>query len=285
MSPELKQKAMLARLTITQFSASKQDKQATDAVKDQFQTGKDAGRYNKSLIAREAIKAVSSAANEARIFHYAQTLPWKDDGARILPAANYLKYSEGMRTKKATFQAAVSKFVTSYPDLIEEARTRLAGLFNASEYPDVSSIPDKYTFEVQIDPLPQAADFRVDLNSAEVDHIRKEIEARNNQAQAAATLDLWKRLNTAVTAISERLNDPKAIFRDSLVTNIDEITEIIPRLNLTDDPGLDRLAKEAKAKLTAKTPEQLRTNINDRKETAKAADDLLATMGAYMSAA
>jgi hypothetical protein len=271
-------------LSITQFSASKQDKTATDSVKEKFQTGNDAGRYNKSLIAKEAIKAVSSAANEARIFHYAQTLPWKDDGARILPAANYLQYSEGMRAKKATFQAAVQKFIASYPDLIEEAKTRLAGLFNASEYPDAASITDKYSFDVQIDPLPQAADFRVDLNSAEVDHIRKEIEARNNQAQSAATLDLWKRLNSAVSAMSERLNDPKAVFRDSLVSNIEEITEIIPRLNLTDDPALNRLTEEARTKLTANPPEKLRTDINTRKETAKAADDLLITMAAFMGA-
>jgi hypothetical protein len=265
MSPELKQKAMLAKLSITQFSASKQDKTATDSVKEKFQTGNDAGCYQKALIAKDAIKAVNSAANEARIFHYAQTLPWKDDGARILPAANYLQYSEGMRAKKATFAAAVQKFIASYPDLIEEAKTRLAGLFNASEYPDAAGITDKYSFEVQIDPLPQAADFRVDLNSAEVEHIRKEIEARNNQAQAAATLDLWKRLNTAVS-------------------NIEEITEIIPRLNLTDDPALNRLTAEAKTKLTANTPEKLRTDINTRKETAKAADELLALMGSYMGA-
>jgi hypothetical protein len=284
MSPEIKQKAMLARLTITQFTGNKQDKAATDSVKEKFQTGQDAGRYNKTLIAKAAIKAVSSAANGARIFHYAQTLPWKDDGARILPAANFLQYSEGMRQKKATFQAAVQKFVASYPDLIEEAKTRLAGLFNVNEYPDVNSISDKYSFDMQIDPLPMAADFRVDLNSAEVDAIRKQIEARTDQATKAATLDLWKRLNTAVESMSERLNDPKAIFHDTLVTNIEEVTEIIPRLNLADDAALDRMAKDAKAKLTAKTPKQLRENINDRKETAKAADDLLATMAAYMGA-
>jgi hypothetical protein len=275
---------MLARLTITQFTGNKQDKAATDSVKEKFQTGQDAGRYNKTLIAKAAIKAVSSAANGARIFHYAQTLPWKDDGARILPAANFLQYSEGMRQKKATFQAAVQKFVASYPDLIEEAKTRLAGLFNVNEYPDVNSISDKYSFDMQIDPLPMAADFRVDLNSAEVDAIRKQIEARTDQATKAATLDLWKRLNTAVESMSERLNDPKAIFHDTLVTNIEEVTEIIPRLNLADDAALDRMAKDAKAKLTAKTPKQLRENINDRKETAKAADDLLATMAAYMGA-
>jgi hypothetical protein len=282
MSPELKQKAMLARLTITQFSASRNDKTATDSVKEKFQTGNDAGRYQKALIAKDAIKAVNSAANEARIFHYAQTLPWKDDGARILPAANYLQYSEGMRQKKTVFLAAVQKFVDSYPDLIEEAKTRLAGLFNASEYPDAASITDKYTFETQIDPLPQAADFRVDLNSAEVDAIRKEIEARTDQATKAATLDLWKRLNGAVEAMSERLNDPKAIFRDSLVENINEVVEIIPRLNLADDAALNDMAQEAKTKLTAATPKKLREDIKTRKQTAKAADDLLATMAAYM---
>jgi hypothetical protein len=84
--------------------------------------------------------------------------------------------------------------------------------------------------------------------------------------------------------MSERLNNPDANFHSSLVDNITEVTEIIPRLNLADDAALDKMAKEAKTKLTSKTSKQLKENINDRKETAKAADDLLATMASYMGA-
>ena len=284
MSPELKQKAMLVKLTITQFSVTKQDKTATNAVKDQFQTGNDAGKYNKALFAKDTLKEITTATGAARTYFYQQTLPWRDEGHRIGTSANYLKLSEGMRKHKADVFAAVNRVAAKYDDHVNEARTRLGQLFNPSDYPTVDEFKAAYTFETEVSPLPQAADFRVDLNSAEVEHIRKEIEARNTQAQQAATLDLWKRLNTAVNAMSERLNDPKAIFRDTLVDNITEITEIIPNLNLTDDAALDRMAKDAKAKLTGKTPKQLRENINDRKETAKAADDLLATMAAYMGA-
>ena len=285
MTHVISKKAMLARLSISIWSARKLDKTATAKVKEEYQTSSDAGRYNKALIATNALKKVQSAAGDARTFHYQQTLPWNDDGARILPAANFFAYSEGMRKHKAAFQAAVSEFLTEYPALVEDAKIRLNSLFVQSDYPSTENIVSKYSFETQVDPLPDANDFRVDLGDAEVSRIKAELDARSQQAQAAAMKDVWSRLHTAVSAMAERLSTPDAIFRDSLVGNIVELVDLLPRLNIAGDTELDRLTREVYARLTAYEPETLRTDKKTRQTVANDCAEIMSKMCGYMNAA
>lgn len=261
------------------------DKQATEKVRQDYDAAQDAGRYNKALIANNALKAVQSAANDARTFHYKQTLPWNDEGARILPATNYLEYTEGMRKYKSAFNAAVSDFLDAYPNLVEEAKTRLNRLFVQSDYPSPQNIVSKYGFEVQVDPLPDANDFRVDLGDAEIQRIRDDIDSRAQQAQDAAMRDVWSRLHEAVGNMAERLSSPDAIFRDSLVGNLEELIDLLPRLNIAGDPELDRLTKEVSAKLTAHEPDTLRADKTTRAAVANDAANIMAVMAGYMNAA
>jgi len=285
MTHVISKKAMLARLSISVWSARRIDKTATAKVKEEYQTSNDAGRYNKALIATNALKKVQSAAGDARTFHYAQTLPWNDDGARILPAANFFAYSEGMRKHKAAFQAAVTEFLSEYPALVEDAKIRLNSLFVQSDYPSAENIVSKYSFETQVDPLPDASDFRVDLGDAEVSRIKAELDARSQQAQDAAMRDVWSRLHTAVSAMAERLSTPDAIFRDSLVGNIVELVDLLPRLNIAGDAELDRLTKEVSARLTAYEPDTLRTDKKTRQTVANDCAEIMNKMAGWMNAA
>lgn len=281
MTHELTQKAMLARLSIQQWSARKLDRQATEKVKSDFNTSSDAGRYNKALIATNALKAVQQAASEARTYHYTNTLPWQDDGARILPATNFMQYSEGMRKLRANFDKAVAAFITEYPALVEDAKSRLQALFNAMDYP--KDITAKYSFAVQIDPMPNGSDFRVELQAEELNAIRNDIERRTADATEAATRDLWDRLHSAVAAMVDRLSSPDAIFRDSLVENVVELVDLLPRLNLTGDPDLEAMRQEVTAKLTAHEPETLRRDKNARAAVAQDAAAIMSAMQGYMS--
>ena len=79
----------------------------------------------------------------------------------------------------------------------------------------------------------------------------------------------------------EKLQDKEGIFRDSLVTNIRDLCELIPRLNFTDDARLEELRTQAEKDLAAYDPEDLRKNQFARMETADAAADLLAKMAGY----
>jgi len=273
--------AMLVTFNVSQWTGRKYDKKVSEKVELDY-NAIDAGRYNKILIAQEAIKKVNKTAGAARTFHYENTLPWDDNGARILPAANYLEYTKGMRELKAVFEAAAAELVANYGALVDEARIRLNGMFNQADYPDSYDIARKYDFKVKVNPLPAADDFRVNLNSGERDKIKSEIEARALEGQAAAMKDLWNRLHGAIKNMADKLRIENAIFRDSLINNLCELCNLLPRLNMTNDPALEDMRKEVESALCEYDPNELREDKETRKAAAAAAADLMNKMSGYM---
>jgi len=272
---------MLVRLTISQWSARKFDRKVSDKVARDYGASSDAGRYSKVLIAEEAIQAIAKAANEARTYHYENTLPWRDDGARILPAAQFERYSKSLREFRAKFDQAVSDFVPRYSDYVEAAKGRLNGMFEPSDYPQSHELADRYSFETTIDPIPDAPDFRVALQAEDAAAIQASIEARNRVALDAAMRDVWTRLHDTVSRVAERLTDPDAIFRDSLIENLTGLVKVLPALNLTSDPGLTRLADEVQAKILRFAPDTLRAHKPTRAQVAEDASAILDAMKAY----
>ena len=276
------EKAMLIHLNISQWTARRFDLQATNKVINDFQARRDSGRFNKMLVDLDAVKKYQKVSNVARTFHYENTLPWGDDGARILPAENYLLYTQKMRDLKIEFDAAVNDFISEYPDLIRRAENDLNGLFRSQDYPDPAALRDKFSLSVSVSPVPDSDDFRVSLTDDEVDRIKQDIELRVKDSVSAAMGDLWDRLFKCVKHMADKLKDQKAVFRDSLVGNIRELCDLLPRLNLTSDPDLDAMIHEVRSSLSGLDPEVLRKHEIDRRVAADSADDILKKMASYM---
>lgn len=279
------EKAMLARLNISQWTARKYDKKATREVAETHGTATDVGRYNKVLVAKESLQAIATAANAAREFHARNTLPWMDDGFRILPSANYFPYMERMRELRADFEREVSVFVASYADYVDDAKARLNGLFDGADYPSAWELRRRFGFDPMTMPVPRAADFRVDLGSDEETRIRAEIEGRVNAAIDGAVRDTWNRVHDVVSKMAERLRaytgTKEGAFRDTLVENVRDLVELLPRLNVTGDAMLDRTAEEMRATLCAHDAQTLREDDGARRETAAAAEKIMADMASY----
>jgi hypothetical protein len=71
--------------------------------------------------------------------------------------------------------------------------------------------------------------------------------------------DAWSRLHTTLEHMVERLSgNDKKIFRDSLVDNAMELTSLLTKLNVTNDPKLEDARKELEKSLVGVTPEDLR---------------------------
>jgi hypothetical protein len=180
------------------------------------------------------------------------------------------------------FDNQVKKFLDVYPSLITEAEYKLNKMFNRADYPDVHQIQQRFSFATEITPVPSGADFRVDLAQDEVNAIQHQIEKQTRQAQADAMNDLWNRLYDVVHKMAGKLGEKDVIFRDSLVGNIKDLTDLLPNLNVTDDPDLERLRKEVASKLCKHTPGILRHDKNIKAEIAYDANAILESMGNYM---
>ena len=288
--PSLSTRAMLCSLSISMWSARKHDPEASEEIASRHGARPDAGRYNKVLLPKEALAEIQKIVSEARQAHYFVTLPWGDDGYRVLPAAVYLEHTAKMRVLSNRFHPAVDALVRRFTQLIDEARVRLGGLFREADYPHPEELRSRFAFDTRVLPLPDAGDFRVALGDEERERVKRQITASVEASLHLASRELWQRLYDAVHHMAERLSAYKVTdegvehaFRDTVVTNLVRLVDVLPRLNMMHDPELERLAEEARSSLLV-DPKELRASESVRNETAKAAAAIAERMKTYMSA-
>jgi len=289
----LNERAMLSSLHISTWSGMMIDRAVTDEVNESHKAAKDAGRYNKRLVATKFLSGISQAHSNARAAHRLLTLPWEDDGTRILATVGYEAYVRKMRECRLKAEAEVKTFLESPDAYVQEAKQRLAQMFDINDYPDTSTLATKFGFDVEIKPMPDAADFRAKLSDASVAAITKDIERRTNQRLETAMNDVFNRVVELVGRMSKRLRDyvpPKdgnraeGIIRDSVVYDISELaTEVLPVLNVTDDPRITALQKQLLDELVEHSPEILRADAKVRAATLSKADRLLKKVQGYLT--
>jgi hypothetical protein len=283
-------KAMLVRLTVHRWTPSTVDRQATEEVARNHGSDLHMGRYQKELVDRKALAEINSITNEIRAAHWFWTLPWIDGGQRLLSSAGYFEYNKEILALRDKFDTAKNAFLDKYVDHIKDAKKRLGTLFIEGEYPTRQELENRYGIEVAVDPVPDHADFRVDLGNEETDRIKGDIMARAQSTLDKAMKDVWTRLHDVVAKASERLKAYTVTdsgvengFRDSLITNIVELLDILPALNVTDSTELATFAATIRHSITSNNAQVLRDDSTLRKQVAAQADDILAKMQGYLA--
>ena len=285
----LADRAMLVNVRIRQYNPVKTDRTVTQEVADAHGSDVAMGRYAKSTIAKGALDTLRKLAGEIRQEHYRRTLPWAEDGARILTSAGYFDYAEWMRGAESKWEPAVRDFLANWDRFQDEARAKLGTLYDPADYPTARELARTFEFRYTVRPLPVADDFRVTLGSEQVQAIRSEIENTLQQATADAMRDVWARLRDVVGKMAERLkaydpNNPKAApFRDSLVLNITDLLEVAPSLNLTGDSRVDDFCARIRRELTQYDAQALRDNVYTREDVAQRAESIYNQMAAFIA--
>ena len=156
--------AMLVELSISAWTARKLDKKVSAQVDLDKHAKTRAGNYNKNLLAGTGfLDTINKFAASSRHWHSTQTLPWSDNGLRLLPMSNFLSYKQNLVTLEQNYQALVDKFIVAYPNLVSAAAFQLGDLFDRNEYPEVEVVAKKFKFRVNYLPVPMAGDFRIDI--------------------------------------------------------------------------------------------------------------------------
>jgi hypothetical protein len=264
--PELAEKAVLIRLSLSQWTARKYDKRVSQEVAGNYGINIDLGRYNKVLVDSNEIKKITKVVNSTRTFFYANTLPWSAE-SRIRPTQGYLDFMSQLSVYKSENDRVVQDFCLKYETLREQARRDLKNMFNPADYPPVGAIHRKFGFHVEVTPLPSSEDFRVNLSNEEVARMREALEMQTKRAVQQAMKTAWERLHEAVSHMASKLTIEKQIFRDTLVENLEELVRVLPVLNIADDPELTKMCHEVSYKLCSYDAQVLRNDDGARKET------------------
>ena len=280
MSERIQEKAMVVTLAISQWTARRYDREISDEI-EQRHNAQEAGRYNKLLIAKDEINKITQIASDARLYNYKVTLPWTDKGDRLLPAELFFDYINKMEKFRSQFEKAVNNFIYQYYTLKTEAEHRLNTMYKEKDYPDKESLKEKYSFNINILPIPDGKDFRVNLQNEEVAKIQKDIEKRTKLTIEKSIQSLWKRLYEAISRMADQLSNKHGKIYDSLIGNVKELCHLLPALNITDDKVLNDMKEEIEKKFII-SAESLRENKKYRQSKAREARDIVNKMKCYM---
>jgi hypothetical protein len=280
---KLTERALLAALNISEWRGRRRDKEVTDRVAKEHGADRKAGCYTKTLLPKAFLARLAQVRTEARTLHHELTLPWCDDGFRILPVDLHLTYMERQQALRTRFESAVSDFLAAYDQAKTAARESLGSLYREADYPSSSRLRGAFAFEVHLQPLPAGHDWRIDLPEAAVERIRLQLEARLEHSQRLAMADLYSRLAAVVSRMATTLSEPAKIFRNTLVGNVRELCALLPSLNIAGDENLSSLAREIDLRLARLDPALLRLDPSSRQSAAVDAAAMLETITARLA--
>jgi hypothetical protein len=278
-APSIASSAVLIDLSISTWTGRKLDKRASKDVTTQNNAATGVANVSKKLLGDCAeLDAVQKFAANARNAHYAMTMPWSDLGMRLCPTKQYFKYHESMTALQTEFTRLVTVFLDAYDWEIQNAQLKLGALFNPDEYPSREALTDKFRFRYVAVPMPDAGDWRLDIENEAAQSMREQYEKFYGEQLTKAMNDVWTRAHDALSKMSERLDyadsQTKKVFRDSLVSNVTDIIDLLDACNVTGDPVMSEAQRKLDQALRGVTPDALREDAYLRAQTKRQVDEV-----------
>lgn len=272
--------AILAELNISVWTAAVVDRDASASVTTGANAISAAAQVRKNLMAGTTLrKKIADYAAGCRTWHLRMTMPWSDKGVRLLPMSLFLDYKSESNTRQATFNAMVDELIAEYPTLVQQQAANLGALFNAAEYPTAHEIKDKFGYKLVFSPVPEAGDFRIDINATDLEDIKRSYEESFNARLADAMRTPWEQLHRLVAGMADKLDDdaegPNRRYHDSFLSNAHELCAMLTHLNITKDPELETARRKLEHAIAGVDIEDIRGDGAARASTKARLDDLL----------
>lgn len=292
----LQSTAMVCTFKTRALGLLRTHKTASAGVTTQHHATSDAAtvRVNRLANADEYHRSIVRLQGNMRKIYETHTLPWDGPGGgRLLPNTSFMKLAQLVNPIQKEITAAIEAYRAKAPEIIEKARVSLGDLAGEIELPTVEELCSAYEAKLEFSSLPDAGALR-NLPPAVTQKLAQHMEARAQVAYAAAVEDLQGRMVEPLQHLITRLDayevresrekvegkrDLEGVFRDTMVTNINELASTLPSLNLLGDKQTAETINEVVELSNSITAESLRAS-RERRDAARAkAASILAGMG------
>lgn len=273
---KLSEKGMIVRIKTSGWSASKKDKAQTEIVRHNNGVSDGVVRVSKSLLPGcDKLETIRNCSSDLMKYVKKHSLPW-DRGSYIIQAEQWSNFNEQVMRLRSRWNIAVQDFVQEYPNLVTRARNDLGPLFDETDYPeDPNDVLGKFSCDVNYRPVENGDDWRVGLNDEDIKALKESTEQVVKDQIGEAMKDVWRRVHDVVAHACKRLDAldgpenarGKPGFHESVILNAQELVDILPSLNMTDDEDLTRMGETLKDLLISQDPKQLKKDPDYRRYT------------------
>lgn len=259
----LSSKAMVVKLSISRMGVSKKDEEVTTKVTNEYNTDRKAGTFNKKIFPKGTMDELNEICSKMRAYHTSVTLPWSDDGSRILPSKMFDEYNETMLRYKDKFNAFVDSFYNSYDEHLKKAMDTLGDMFNEDDYCTKEQIKGKFDIKFVYYPIPTSKDFRIDISTDNLSKIQEDIENDINSKYSHAMSSAWSKAKELIERLVSRLEDKDQQLKSRLIDSIKELLPVLETFNFTGDQKYTDLIREIRDTICIHTTKEL--NMHESK--------------------
>lgn len=298
--------AMIGNLNISCWEARIQDKATKEEVlATKNARSKRAASVSKHLFSEcPALDAIKALRGEAYLWFRKETMPWDDNGGRLITTKRYLQTMDQAAKYEQRFNALVNAFLGVYQTEISKQAFENGALFDRSEYPSEDEVRAKFRFALNVSPVPTSGDFRVDIGHEAAQQLAEQYERLAAERMSAALAEPWQRIKEQVLWVKERMEavlayDPDAVeeqpvtdpdgkvidikitkkrrpkLYDSMLENGLELCKTLSDFNITNDPRLEEARRELETALTRVDMDSLKESPELQKATKTAMQDIL----------
>ena len=222
-----------------------------------------AGRYNKRLLPKQAFAALAATMSNARTSHYANTLPWDDQGGRLLTVANYDRYTAALDTLIERVVRERARFIEDYDDYVDQARLDLGRLFRLEGLSRHGGAPGQVRDPLPYCPGPRCAPLHGRSGpgrdrAGQAGHRGSRSGLVSTMRSAISTGASARRSSVSANACARTRTASRWCSATASIENIRELVDVVPRLNIFADDDLAMLCREVKDKFAGIEPDALR---------------------------
>lgn len=232
-------------------------------------------KVNRLAGADEYHKKIISIQHEATALLKACSQPFgEEDKWRMLPNVHFEPFVQKLAPIAAEFNKAVEDLRFNAAGVLRRAANNV-GDFDVGELPTPEQMVGSYRLRPEFRPIPEGSNFR-GLSEGTIEKLRQRHDARLEEAVHIAQHNTLERfvdpLNNFVQRMvafdkrEEEINAGKhdkknktGVFRDSVVSNIKELHDVLKSFNITGDEKFDELYDGLKELVVVK-PDTLRDN-------------------------
>lgn len=215
---------------------------------DAFDADRDLFTASKKLIDTKhpAYKAVSVIKSQAASFWRSMTLPYPQDGVRLIRHDDIERFEATMSDYRTRLADAVENLREHYETIKANARERLGRLYNPADYPATLEGTFGITWEYPpIEPPRYLMNFNPELYEQEQARIQQRFEQAVTMAEDAFAEKLQELVEHLIERLSDTSDGKPKTFQKSTVENFREFYEEFRRLNVRGNTELDALVSRA----------------------------------------
>jgi len=238
------------------------DAQTTQAASS-FDAAADLVSASKKLIDTKhpAYKAVTAIKHQASAYWRGMTLPYPQEGVRLIRQADVEAFETKMREFKDQLSAAAANLQLEYEAIKVAAREKLGQLYNPSDYP--ATLEGMFTISWEyppVEPPRYLMNFNPELYEQEQSRVQQRFENAVTMAEEAFAEQLSDMVSHLIERLADNPDGTQKKFRSTAVDNFKEFYENFRKMNVRSNPQLESLISQASNLVSGVSAQELRTD-------------------------